>query len=48
MKCSNLYIIRKWYLFYSSQIEFLYQAGTKLQKVDNVTTPMQMNEHCLK
>ena len=37
---SNLYKIRKWYLFYSSQIEFLYQAGTKLQTVDNVTTPM--------
>ena len=37
---SNLYKIRKWYLFYSSQIEFLYQAGTKLQKVDNATTPM--------
>ena len=31
---SNLYQIRKWYLFYSSQIEFLYQAGTKLRKVD--------------
>lgn len=27
-------------MFYSSQIEFLYQAGTKLQKVDNATTPM--------
>lgn len=39
MKCSNLNKIRKWYLFYSSQIDFLYQAGTKLQKVDNVTTP---------
>lgn len=37
---SNLYKIRKWYLFYSSQIEFLYQVGTKLQKVDNATTPM--------
>ena len=37
---SNLYKIRKWYLFYSSQIEFLYQAGTKLQKVDNATIPM--------
>ena len=32
---SNLYKIRKWYLFYSSQNEFLYQAGTKLRKVDN-------------
>lgn len=29
---TNLYQIRKWYLFYSSQIEFLHQAGTKLQK----------------
>ena len=48
MKCSNLYKIRKWYLFYSSQIDFLYQAGTKLQKVDNVTPPMPMNEHYLK
>ena len=37
---SNLYKIRKWYLFYSSQIDFLYQAGTKLQKVDNATIPM--------
>ena len=27
-------------LFYSSQIDFLYQAGTKLQKVDNATIPM--------
>lgn len=30
MKYLNLYKIRKWYLFYSSQIDFLYQAGTKL------------------
>ena len=37
---SNLYKIRKWYLFYSSQIDFLYQAGTKLQKVDYANTPM--------
>ena len=29
---SNLYKIRKWYLFYSSPIEFLYQAGTKITK----------------
>ena len=46
MKCSNLYIIRKWYLFYSSQIDFLYQAGTKLQKVDNITNP-NANERTL-
>ena len=37
---SNLYKIRKWYLFYSSQIEFLYQAGTKLETVENATTQM--------
>ena len=35
MKCSNLYIIRKWYLFFFSQIDFLYQAGTKLQREFN-------------
>ncbi len=37
---SNLYKIRKWYLFYSSQNDFLYQAGTKFQKVDNAVTPI--------
>lgn len=41
---SNLYQIRKWYLFYSSQIEFLYQAGTKLRKVDNAAC---IEEICL-
>lgn len=30
---SNLYKIRKWYSFYSSQSDFLYQAGTKLQTI---------------
>ena len=28
---SNLYKIRQWYLYYSAQIEFLYQAGGKLE-----------------
>ena len=37
---SNLYKIRKWYLFYSSRLEFLYQAGTKLQVVDNASVQM--------
>lgn len=37
---SNLYKIRKWYLFYSSQLEFLYQVGTKLQVVDNADVQM--------
>lgn len=37
---SNLYKIRQWYLFYSSQIEFLYQAGTKLETVENATISM--------
>lgn len=37
---SNLYKIRKWYLFYSSQSEFLYQAGTKLQVVESAEARM--------
>lgn len=37
---SNLYKIRKWYLFYSSHLDFLYQAGTKLQVVDNASVQM--------
>lgn len=37
---SNLYKIRKWYLFYSSHFEILYQLGTKFQNVENATTPM--------
>ncbi len=37
---SNLYKIRQWHLFYSSQIEFLYQAGTKLETVENATILM--------
>lgn len=37
---SNLYKIRQWHLFYSSQMEFLYQAGTKLETVENATIPM--------
>ena len=32
--------IRKWYLFFSSQIDFLYQAGTKLQEVENASVKM--------
>lgn len=32
---SNLYKIRKWYLFYSSQSEILYQLGTKIQTIEN-------------
>lgn len=37
---SNLYKIRKWYLFYSTQRQFLYQAGTKFIAVENATTQM--------
>lgn len=37
---SNLYKIRKWYLFYSSQNEFLYQAGTKLETLESTSVPM--------
>ena len=32
---SNLYKIRKWYLFYSSKSEILYQLGTKFKVVNN-------------
>lgn len=37
---SNLYKIRQWYSYYSTQIEFLYQAGTKLKSVENSSVPM--------
>lgn len=37
---SNLYKIRQWHLFYSSQIEFFYQAGTKIENVENATISM--------
>ena len=45
---SNLYHVKRWFAFYSSQIEIVYQVGRQLQEVDNATTPMPMNEHCLK
>ena len=35
---ANLYHIKKWFTFYSSQIEFFYQAGRKLQKLENAST----------
>lgn len=35
---SNLYKIRKWYLFYSSQNKFLYQAGTKLETLESTSS----------
>ena len=35
---SNLYKIRKWYLFYSSQSEILYQLGTKFQTIESADT----------
>lgn len=37
---ANLYHIKRWFTFYSSQIEFVYQAGRQLQKVDNANTPI--------
>ena len=37
---SNLYKIRQWYLYYSAQIGFLYQAGTKLLTVENASVSM--------
>lgn len=35
---ANLYHIKKWFTFYSSQIDFFYQAGRKLQKLENAST----------
>ncbi len=37
---TNLYDIKRWFTFYSSQIEFVHQAGGQLQKVDNADTPI--------
>lgn len=37
---TNLYDIKRWFIFYSSQIEIVHQAGGLLQKVDNSNTPM--------
>ena len=37
---TNLYDIKRWFAFYSSQIEFVHQAGGQLQNVDYDNTPM--------
>lgn len=37
---ANLYNVKRWYLFYSTQLEFVYQAGRQLRKVENATTQM--------
>ena len=37
---TNLYDIKRWFAFYSSQIEFVHQTGGQLQKVDNANTPI--------
>ena len=37
---ANLYHIKRWFTFYSSQIEFVYQAGRQLREVDNANTPI--------
>ena len=37
---TNLYDIKRWFAFYSSQIEFVHQAGGQLQKGDYANTPM--------
>ena len=42
---ANLYHIKRWFSFYSSQIEFVYQAGRQLQKVDNANTPVPEGCH---
>ena len=35
-----MYDIKRWFAFYSNQIEFVHQAGGQLQKVDNANTPI--------
>ena len=37
---TNLFDIKRWFIFYSRQIEIVHQAGGLLQKVDNSNTPM--------
>ncbi len=37
---NNMYEIKWWFAFYFIQIEFVYQAGRQLQKVDNANTPI--------
>ena len=32
---TNLYDIKRWFAFYSSQIEFVHQAGGQLQEMDD-------------
>ena len=32
---TNLYDIKRWFTFYSSQIEFVHQAGGQLQEMDD-------------
>ena len=36
----NLYYIKRWFVFYSSHTNFFYQAGKKLQDVENSTLPI--------
>ena len=36
----NLYYIKRWFVLYSSHTDFFYQAGKKLQEVENSTKPM--------
>ncbi len=37
---ANLYNIKKWFVFYSSQTEFFYQAGRKLHEVEYASVKM--------
>lgn len=36
----NLYYIKRWYSFFSSQTDFFYQAGKKIQTIENTKIPM--------
>ena len=43
----NLYYIKRWFVFYSSNKDFFYQAGKKIQEVENSSIPMPEILNCV-
>lgn len=43
----NLYYIKRWFVFYSSHTDFFYQAGKKIQEVENSSIPMPEILNCV-
>ena len=43
----NLYYIKRWFVFYSSHKDFFYQAGKKIQEVENSSIPMPEILNCV-